>query len=974
MATTTPHTAQNPEGPSRRHPRRHGAAWVTLAALLLTACPPTPPTGDGGVVDDFDDHTAEVLATLDDFDAFARAQVTREVVKFIISDFTIPVLRKNRWLESREFYTLHDEWYWFRLLNGAEAPGSTTAPYPGAFDDIPAVYAWARQQPVLPLDLRWAGDDRLYSPEFYAKTLNDVPRAYGAGTLYHFPRRENEFGFVPETWAFELEFSDDVTADEVRIYFETLLPTVPPEVGPELKWLIRSPAQEATAQQMQDEGLPYADRVLRYRDITLPGELEVYAPGLTAGRLRVVRSGEQGLEDSTKNDILVVEDLPDYLPPCSALISAKPQTPLAHINVLARNRGIPNLYVAGILDDPEFDALARVRAPVVLKAWLGDDDTHAGYDLKAISEADFATWRSLTAPPEVAVPAVDLSNAPLTVDLLTADAADVDELRPLIGGKAAGFLGLIAPEHAGLDALDIPHAPIAITARVFSEHRQQYLSSVEAMENDFEFRRSARARYLVLEGEEAYRARYRAPSDENYLASFMGDRPEGHLVGDLVRNGGLVHVVQSTPIDVDMLTAIDDELHERFTTYAIEQGLRFRSSSTVEDIEGFNGAGLYTSNTGFLFNEEMDREKDRLRSVEHALLMTFSSYWGSEAYEERELSNVVHASGNMAVLVHARFDDDKEVSNGVFTFTVMPPEVVARGGDAFVLEVNVQKGALSVTNPPPGSTALPEVFEVRQAEGEAPRLERLSPSTEMPEGQWLFSEAKAIELFDDAKNVTELWLERDNDPLLGAQASRTLTLDFELREMDHGWPALNNGGSFGRRVIIKQARSLEPGLLRVPDDVVAQPIPRDVLARASRVLRRRCESGLVEVSVVEVTTDALQLPDLGYTDVPFLGFITVYVKQDLPELGLNAGRRFSISHTGIDEVVFDGDVETDYDATIHIGSPFDMVYGIEQVRITDDALVLSGATDDVTSTVVGGCSRTVQYATADVFLEGLLDD
>src|SRR5690606_6460055 len=111
------------------------------------------------------------------------------------------------------------------------------------------------------------------------------------------------------------------------------------------------------------------------------------------------------------------------------------------------------------------------------------------------------------------------------------------------------------------------------------------------------------------------------------------------------------------------------------------------------------------------------------KSVERAIKRAWASYWGAEAFEERQLARVAHLSGHMGVLVHARFDDDSEISNAVFTYTLLPPGL----DDVGVLEVNVQRGALSVTNPPAGNAALPEVDVVRLRAGESvPVIERLA--------------------------------------------------------------------------------------------------------------------------------------------------------------------------------------------------------------------------------------------------------
>src|SRR5690606_15730785 len=140
-----------------------------------------------------------------------------------------------------------------------------------------------------------------------------------------------------------------------------------------------------------------------------------------------------------------------------------------------------------------------------------------------------------------------------------------------------------------------------------------------------------------------------------------------------------------------------------FGRLAPTQGLRFRSSSTVEDIEGFSGAGLYDSNTGFLDASAQASKKDRKHDVEWAIKKTWASYWSWEAFEERRMAGIDHLAGNMAVLVHPRFDDALERSNGVLTLTLDRAQGTTQAGDqAYAsMELDVQLGALSVTNPPP---------------------------------------------------------------------------------------------------------------------------------------------------------------------------------------------------------------------------------------------------------------------------------
>jgi hypothetical protein len=103
------------------------------------------------------------------------------------------------------------------------------------------------------------------------------------------------------------------------VYFEVLAANGNPELA-DVHWLIRSPEQEVLAQQMEAEGLPYADRVTRYGELARPGEVEVYHPGLTAGRVRRVRAGEDGWGALQATDIVLAEEIPDELPPCAAFL------------------------------------------------------------------------------------------------------------------------------------------------------------------------------------------------------------------------------------------------------------------------------------------------------------------------------------------------------------------------------------------------------------------------------------------------------------------------------------------------------------------------------------------------------------------------------------------------------------------------------------------------------------------------------
>ncbi len=116
--------------------------------------------------------------------------------------------------------------------------------------------------------------------------------------------------------------------------------------------------------------------------------------------------------------------------------------------------------------------------------------------------------------------------------------------------------------------------------------------------------------------------------------------------------------------------------------------MRFRSSTNAEDIDGFNGAGLYDSKTGIV--------GDSSKPVEKAIRKVWASVWNYRAFQEREYFNLIQEDVAMGILVHRSFPN--EHCNGVaITKNLYRPRYYG-----FV--INVQAGEVSVVSPPAGVT------------------------------------------------------------------------------------------------------------------------------------------------------------------------------------------------------------------------------------------------------------------------------
>jgi hypothetical protein len=881
------------------------ALWLAMLACLLVACPASPPQwpeeNDG-----FDDHTVAQIDDVAQFQALAATGgSTTAALKFVITGFGDPKAERLRFLDGR-FYEFHDQWYWFRLYNGIPVPGSREQPLQDlSFATVEELVEWtrARKGPP-PLGMRFADGDRLYSDYFYELAIHEQRRVLGIGTIVHFPAR---YGERPrdELWGFELEYSDDVDEGALDRFFTVLSTGLPPEIAEQLHFIARSPAQEQLIRRLRARNHARAERLTSYADLAAPGEIEVYNPGLIAGRLRKLPADPKAaatlLTEGDPRAIWLYPAIPDELPPAAGLLTAVPQTPLAHVNLLARNRGIPNAYVGGLFDDPQLDQLARVHAPVVV---LAEGD--ATLLLEPISESEYSRWLGMARVRIPTLTTVDVRALPYTIDLDTVALEHVPLLRDSAGGKSGGFPILRAAKVA------MPERPLAITVRAYVEHIAELRPAIADALADPEFG-DPRVRYLLLEGREAFDERYAGNADQKWVASFVEAHPASKAASDaiaqLLARDGIKQAIRDRPLAANTASTLAKALGAQFGHFAVTQGLRFRSSSTVEDVEGFTGAGLYDSNTGFLDAAAQPDKKDRKHDVEWALKKTWSSYWSWEAFEERRMTGIDHLAGNMAVLVHARFDDESELSNGVITLTLDQSNDDQGGKRPYAsMEIDVQLGALSVTNPPPerAGKVLPEVIRVQQlAPGGAITIERVARSTELPDGRSVVLDDKQVQaLLRDCVTIAERFLEVENRTLDPGRARRRITLDLEIRDVAPGWPAYKTGAPAPARMIIKQVRSLDPGVPPGAERVLEQPIPRELVLFADRIEARRCRAGRTQFDVLEIFTDPMASPRLGHERVPYVARARIQA-HGLPggqvDLDLDHLELTTVAHPGMDE-------------------------------------------------------------------------
>ena len=582
--------------------------------------------------------------------------------------------------------------------------------------------------------------------------------------------------------------------------------------------------------------------------------------------------------------------------------------------------GSPTCTVAGLASDPQWGTWSRARVNVAIRATAPDR-----FEVVPLTPAEYGQWRALqeTHTPELI--AVDGSREPWTIDPEALALGDVLAERPVIGGKAAGFAVL------GLADVPRPEQALAITVRAYQAQVDHMELLPTLLDHDaFGPRGDPRARWLILEGQEGYGARYGSAGDAAFAKRLIAETSPVTAHGAWMRNGGVRAAFEQATLVPWVRDGLAGPIATEFASFAPTQGLRFRSSSNVEDVEGFVGAGLYRSASG-------TRE-----AFEQALLDVWGSYWSFEAFEERHAVGIDHAAGAMGVLVHARFQDELELANGVITATWMPD-----GGVELV--VNAQDGALSVTNPS-DRCAVPEVVVVWSDDAGSVSIERRQASSEVPGD--VLTDTELIELAEAARAVLAQWIELENAAVPPERARWVQSLDFEFRRVHATWPLRADSQESGTRWVLKQARSLEPTTAHFPREIREAPFPTHLLARARWVEEVRCDTRSHSLTALQVRTDPALGPDLGFTERPFVGSVVID----------------DVQLTHLDWRTVDAGGEPWEIALTTVGdAPW------VAVSVLDGALTLDDGDTPIIEDLVGSCTISPQWAAPGTFLDALLD-
>ncbi len=273
------------------------------------------------------------------------------------------------------------------------------------------------------------------------------------------------------------------------------------------------------------------DRVLQ-DELNRNQEYLALNTGTAVGRIHIIDKLDDTVEIGD-NEIIVLKELPQSLPPVRGIIVAKPSSPLSHINILAKGWNIPNIYIK------DADKLLRDYDTYVYKL----DASMTDYKLERASLDDL---KDKYASPGQVIPPVDLTAKRL---------AGLREMRAKdsirYGSKAANQGEMIRARMPGVIIPDGFSIPYYWYDKFMTDNG--FDRKIDDWQNDLQFVHNPRVRRQRLEE---------------------------------FRNA-----IQKAPFD----QALRTEVISRWRTQLRGRPVFVRSSSNSEDLPNFSGAGLYSS-------------------------------------------------------------------------------------------------------------------------------------------------------------------------------------------------------------------------------------------------------------------------------------------------------------------------------------------------------------------------------------------
>ena len=323
-----------------------------------------------------------------------------------------------------------------------------------------------------------------------------------------------------------------------------------------------------------------------------------------------------------QNEIVILDGTPELLPNVKGLLVNELQTPLSHLVLLGKNRKIPVMAYTNVEKDVRILNLINKKVQLTILA----DTFYIAETTKKILNKTILKKRKLFLDTSVK-------------DLVSLATIPKNGIK-YIGSKAQNLAYLKAI--AKNTTFKTPENAYAIPFYYYVNHTQK------------------KPIQLLI----------------NQLIKYPHKDSVKWINNQLKK---IRDAIKKESVNADLIAKLNSKLGNQNEF----KNFRFRSSTNAEDIDGFNGAGLYESKTGIL--------NDSIKTFEKAIKQVWASVWNEASYWEREVFGIDQSFIAMGILVHRAFPD--EVANGVII-----TKNIFRDGFPGVT-INVQKGENSVVKP-----------------------------------------------------------------------------------------------------------------------------------------------------------------------------------------------------------------------------------------------------------------------------------
>ncbi len=568
---------------------------------------------------------------------------------------------------------------------------------------------------------------RYSNAEYAAATQRRDARTYAPGSLYRFASSQHPDGSLG-VMAYTFSVAADQAPATVAEWadYDARLRSCMSYPGSDLVLIGVNPEQESWLLAHREELAAAHVTVMKRSDLSA-NVVEVYSVGETYGYVNTIAVGEHAI-DYGPRDIVIVDAADDEISLVSGLVTTFPQSSGSHLNLRLREKRLPNIRWPAVRDQARIRELEGVLVHLTVRA-----NGEMIWERATLPDAE-AFWRAQQPP-------ISARDANLTVTAFGPFAELAHANNSAYGVKSSN-LGEIydaLPAANRADGFGIPFAAYDshITANAIT-------AMIAALLADSEVRSNRLVRITRLEA--------------------------------------LRRVIARSPLVPGLLDRIAVQLRATFGSSADTTFMRFRSSTNVEDLEQFSGAGLYDSKTGCLADDldgdtegpsrclsethraAMEAERTRLRTeltahpdrtwitpliseltedlteektVADALRKVWRSLWNVRAFDEREYYGIDHLRVYMGVAVMPSMILERSET---VAFTNLPHT----GGASGLYRLVTQVRDIGVVRPVIPSAAPEEITFLRVADAPT-AITVVRRSTESPDADlWSGTEREEI--------------------------------------------------------------------------------------------------------------------------------------------------------------------------------------------------------------------------------------